>query len=167
MQQYLDAVRNVELTRRIGRVACIAGQSIEAAGPATTIGEICEIALDGASPLLAEVVGIRPGKVILMPYGELLGIGAHCEVVATGRTPQVAVGESLLGRVIDAFGEPIDGGEKPMTTHQRPLHSSPMNPLTRPRIGSVIETGVRAIDSLMPLGSGQRQGRYQCHCIDW
>ncbi len=158
MQQYLDAVRNTELARRTGRVTCIVGQSIEAVGPAATIGEICELFPQDSAPLLAEVVGLRPDKIILMPYGELRGIGSGCPVMATGLIPQVSVGKSLLGRVIDAFGEPIDGGMKPSATHKRALHAKPINPLTRPRIENVIETGVRAIDGLMPLGGGQRMG---------
>lgn len=158
MQHYLDAVRNSELARRTGRVTCIVGQSIEAVGPAATIGEICELFPQDSAPLLAEVVGLRPDKIILMPYGELRGIGSGCPVMATGVIPQVSVGMSLLGRVIDAFGEPIDGGMKPVATHKRALHAKPINPLTRPRIENVIETGVRAIDGLMPLGGGQRMG---------
>lgn len=158
MQQYLDAIRNAELVRRTGRVTCIVGQSIEAVGPAATIGEICELFPQESAPLLAEVVGLRPDKIILMPYGELRGIGSGCQVMATGLIPQVSVGKSLLGRVIDAFGEPIDGGMKPAATHKRALYAKPINPLTRPRIENVIETGVRAIDGLMPLGGGQRMG---------
>ena len=159
MQAYLDAVRNTELVRRTGRVTSISGQSIEAIGPDATIGEICEIfAGHTQSRLLAEVVGVKPGKVILMPYGDLRGIGNGNDVVATGQLPQVEVGDGLLGRVIDAFGEPLDGKEKPKASAIRPLQTAPVNPLTRPRITQLIETGVRAIDTLLPLGRGQRMG---------
>lgn len=158
MQAYLDALQNAELVRRLGKVACVTGQSIESCGPQTTIGEICEVEKKGTTPLLAEVVSIRPGKIVLMPYGDLQGIGGDCRVTATGKTPQLAVGKALLGRVVDAFGEPMDGKGTLHTTDNRPLYSAPMNPLSRPHIGKIVETGVRAIDGLMPIGSGQRMG---------
>jgi flagellum-specific ATP synthase len=158
MQAYLDAVRRAELTRRRGYVTGIAGQSIEAAGPDVTIGEVCEVSIDGGPALLAEAVGMKPGRVVLMPYGELRGIGIGNDVSATGRQAGVAVGSALLGRVIDAFGQPLDGGPVPRTTAMRPLTAEPINPLTRPRIKQLLDTGVRAIDALLPLGRGQRMG---------
>jgi flagellum-specific ATP synthase len=158
MQAYLDAVGRTELTRRRGRVTGIAGQSIEAAGPDVTIGEVCEVSIDGGPALLAEAVGMKPGRVVLMPYGELRGIGIGNDVCATGRQAGVAVGSALLGRVIDAFGQPLDGGPVPRTTGTRNLTAEPINPLTRPRIKQLLDTGVRAIDALLPLGRGQRMG---------
>jgi len=158
MHAYLDALRSTELTRRRGRVTGIAGQSIEAAGPDVTIGEVCEVSVEGGAPLLAEAVGMKPGRVILMPYGELRGIGVGNAVCATGRQAGVAVGDALLGRVIDAFGQPLDGGAAPATFAMRKLSADPINPLTRPRIDQLLETGVRAIDGLLPLGRGQRMG---------
>jgi flagellum-specific ATP synthase len=159
MQQYLDAVRNTEFVRRTGRVTCISGQSIEAIGPDATIGEVCEVIPGyGQSKLSAEVVGVKPGRVVLMPYGELRGVGSGSEVIATGELPRITVGDGMLGRVVGAFGEPLDGGDTPKASHVRPLHAVPLNPLTRPRISDLIETGVRAIDCLLPLGRGQRMG---------
>ncbi|HVK95504.1 MAG TPA: FliI/YscN family ATPase [Noviherbaspirillum sp.] len=161
MQAYLDAVRKTALVRRCGRVTGISGQGIEAIGPDAVIGEICEVVPGhghGQNRLTAEVVGVKPGRVVLMPYGELRGIGSGSEVVATGLFPRMPVGDGLLGRVIDAFGEPLDGGALPTSAQQRPLHATPLNPLTRPRISELIETGVRAIDCLLPLGRGQRMG---------
>ena len=159
MRPYLDAVRHAELVRRTGRVASVSGQSIEALGPDASIGEICEI-IPGQhqQKLLAEVVGVKPGRIVLMPYGELRGIGSGCEVLATGLSPRIPVGDGLLGRVIDAFGEPLDGDIRPKSSASRPLHAEPLNPLTRPRIADLVETGVRAIDCLLPLGRGQRMG---------
>lgn len=159
MQNYLAAVRRAELTRRLGRVLAISGQSIEALGPDAMIGEICEISsLTSEAPLQAEVVGVKPGRVILMPYGEARGISSGSEVLATGQQPRVPVGTALLGRVIDAFGAPLDGGPPPATQSTRSLHAQPLNPLSRPRIGTLLETGVRALDGLLPLGRGQRVG---------
>ncbi|MFZ6646132.1 FliI/YscN family ATPase [Undibacterium sp. TJN25] len=159
MQAYLDAVRNMELTRRTGRVISISGQSIESIGPNATIGEMCEIVPSfGTERVMAEVVGVKPGKVVLMPYGELRGIGSGSEVIATGRAPRTPVGAALLGRVLDAFGDPLDNGPKPVIESYLPLQAAPLNPLSRPRISSLIETGIRAIDCLLPLGRGQRMG---------
>ncbi len=159
MQQYLDAVRNTELVRRVGRVTGIAGHSIEAIGPDVTMGEVCEVVSGNShTKLFAEVVGMKPGRVILMPYGELRGVGSGSTILATGQLPTMAVGDTLLGRVIDAFGEPLDEGVKPKSSSHRTLHAAPLNPLTRPRIKTLIETGVRAIDCMLPLGRGQRMG---------
>jgi flagellum-specific ATP synthase len=159
MQHYLDAIRRTEFVRRIGRVVSISGQSIETIGPDATIGEICEV-IPGANQakLVAEVIGLKPGRVILMPYGELRGVGSGCEVVATGRFAQIGVGDGMLGRVVDAFGAPLDGGAIPKAGISRSLHAMPLNPLSRPRITALLETGIRAIDSLLPLGRGQRMG---------
>jgi flagellum-specific ATP synthase len=159
MRGYLDAVRQAGLGRRSGRVLCIAGQSIEAQGPEATIGEVCEIQLaQPGPPLLAEVVGVKPGRIVLMPYGDTRGVGAGSLVLAGGQAPGVLVGEALLGRVVDAFGQAIDGGAAITGGTLRSLYAAPINPLTRPRIGQLLETGVRAIDTLLPLGRGQRMG---------
>jgi flagellum-specific ATP synthase len=158
MDAYLDVVRTMPLTRRRGRVSGIAGQSIESIGPEVTIGEVCEVRLDGGSTLMAEAVGMKPGRVVLMPYGDLRGIGVGNDIVATGRLAGVAVGDGLLGRVVDAFGAPLDGLPAPRLTASRNLSADPINPLTRPRIKQLLETGVRAIDTLLPLGRGQRMG---------
>ncbi|MES2352190.1 MAG: FliI/YscN family ATPase [Pseudomonadota bacterium] len=159
MQAYLDAVRDTELTRRSGRVLGINGQSIEAVGPDATIGEVCAVQLETGGPdMLAEVVGVKPGRIVLMPYGDTRGIGAGSRIVATGQPPGMPVGSGLLGRVIDAFGAPLDGGPAPAAAGMRSLFAPPINPLTRPRITQLLETGVRAIDTLLPLGRGQRMG---------
>jgi len=159
MQRYLDAVKSADLVRRIGYVRHLAGLSIESTGPDVLVGEICEIRprRSGRS-LRAEVVGLSDGRVMLMPYGEVHGIGVGSEVVATGQMPRIAVGVGLLGRVIDAFGEPLDGGAPIATAEFRPLKAAPLNPLSRPRIVEILETGVRCIDSMLTLGRGQRVG---------
>jgi flagellum-specific ATP synthase len=159
MRSYVDAINHAELARRSGHVVAVAGQGIEAIGPMAAIGEICEVSLAAAEGhMLAEVVGLKPGRVVLMPYGDLRGMGSGSEVVATGKTPRMPVGDALLGRVIDGFGEPLDGMAAPVPDALRGLHAEPLNPLTRPRITQLLETGVRAIDAMLPLGRGQRVG---------
>ena len=158
MRAYLSAAGKAVLTRRLGRVAGIAGQCIEAVGPDVTIGEVCSVRLSNGAHLDAEAVGMKPGRIILMSYSNLRGIAIGDEVMATGRQAGVSVGLSLLGRVIDAFGQPLDGMSAPVRTTSRNLCAEPINPLTRPRITQLLETGVRAIDTMLPLGRGQRMG---------
>jgi len=158
-QHYLDAIRNNDFVRKIGHVRQLTGLSIESFGPDVLVGEICNIRTHRTDRILrAEVVGLRDGRVVLMPYGEVHGIGAGNEVVATGKLPQIAVGPNLLGRVIDAFGEPLDGLPPIHTSETRPLKAAPLNPLSRPRINTILETGVRVIDSMLTIGRGQRVG---------
>lgn len=164
-------LQGVELVRRIGWVRQMQGLAIDAQGPDAAVGELCRIMprtgrpavsggpeAAGVPGVLAEVVGIKPGHVTLMPYGSLHGVSAGDEVVALGRRSDIGVGDGLLGRVIDGFGQPLDGMPPPVTSESRALHGEPLNPMQRPRIGQVLETGVRCIDALLTLGQGQRVG---------
>ena len=162
---YLDALRSASLLRKVGYVEQLTGLAIEARGPDVAIGEICRILPRGKDAtaakqdgVLAEVVGIRPGVVTLMPYGASQGLAAGCEVVAEGARTEIGVGMSLLGRVIDCFGQPLDGADTPETAERWPLKAAPVNPMHRPRIVNILETGVRSIDSLLTIGQGQRVG---------
>lgn len=158
-KRYLSAIRNTDLVRRTGRVSQFFGLVVESIGPDAFLGEVCEIySRSQGAPILAEVVGLKDGKVLLMPYGELRGIGLGSEVIATGRPVQISIGEELLGRVIDAFGQPIDGKPLPSLKTHYQLKGEPLNPLSRTRIEQVLETGVRPIDSLLTMGRGQRVG---------
>lgn len=123
-------------------------------------GELCAIQPTGtgADPVLAEVVGIEGVQVVLMPFGGIEGLAAGNEVVALGSRTEFRVGDALLGRVIDAFGQPLDGLPLPALTETRTLKSPPLNPMQRPRIHAVLETGIRSIDALLTLGRGQRVG---------
>jgi flagellum-specific ATP synthase len=160
---YIDAIRSVPMLREVGQVRKVTGLSIEADGPEVGIGALCRIQKKGAAQrpdagVLAEVVGVKPGSVTLMPYGPVNGLEAGCEVVARGELAHIGVGDALLGRVIDGFGTPLDGGPPPRLSAYRPLRAAPINPMRRPRISRVIETGVRTIDGLLTLGQGQRVG---------
>src|SRR5690242_2026093 len=105
----LEAVRNADWVRRTGRITRFVGLTIESQGPHVRLGEICEIhSRARATPTLAEVVGFSDERVLLMPYEDLLGVGIGSEVVATGESAQVSLGQHLLGRVIDGFGQPLD-----------------------------------------------------------
>jgi flagellum-specific ATP synthase len=159
-----EALHKTELHRRIGWVREMQGLSIDAVGPDAAVGELCRIVVrahrgaGAAAGVLAEVVGLKPGRVTLMPYGSVEGIAVGCEVQALGARSQIGVGPALLGRVIDGFGEPLDGGARPSTQLRRPLKAPPINPMQRPPIRHVLETGIRSIDGLLTLGQGQRVG---------
>ncbi|MEJ1357621.1 MAG: FliI/YscN family ATPase [Candidatus Sedimenticola sp. (ex Thyasira tokunagai)] len=159
LDTYTRVLKSAELIRRIGRVTQFFGLIIESNGPDVYLGERCEIySRSRDSSVLAEVVGIKDGKVLLMPYEQIGGISMGSEVIATGKAVNVRVGEGLLGRVIDALGRPLDEHSIPKSNQSYPLYGDPINPLSRPRIDTVLETGVRSIDSLLTVGFGQRVG---------
>lgn len=159
MRRYLSAIRKTDFVRRTGRVTQFFGLVVESRGPDVFLGELCEIYSRGqGTPIVAEAVGLKEGNVLLMPYGDVRGVSLGSEVIATGRTAHVPVGRSLLGRVIDAFGNPLDGRPLQTPETEYPLYPSPINPLGRARIEDVLETGVKAIDTMLTLGRGQRMG---------
>jgi flagellum-specific ATP synthase len=155
-------LRTADLHRRVGWVRRVQGLAIEAEGPRAQLGELCRIAAPGApvgAPgLLAEVVGLRDDRLTLLGYGSAQGVSAGAEVIALGRRSDVPVGADLVGRVIDGFGVPLDGLPPPVTHDRRPLHASAPNPMQRPRVDTVLETGVRVVDALLTIGRGQRVG---------
>jgi flagellum-specific ATP synthase len=155
----LDSVRRAEWIGRTGRITRFVGLALQSSGPHVRVGEICEISAGARGKRdLAEVVGFSDGHVLLMPYGDLTGIEAGSEVVATGEDASVHVGEHLLGRVIDGFGAPLDGLPLPDSGLRAPLYPPPLNPLDRGTPRDVLETGIRSIDSLLTLARGQRVG---------
>jgi flagellum-specific ATP synthase len=158
MNAYVSAIRDATLVRRLGHVVRLSGLLVESVGPECTVGQVCLLRSGGRS-VKAEVVALREGRVVLMPYGDIAGIGLDAEVVATPTASEIVpVGPELLGRVIDAFGEPLDGRARPATTRAGGLKGIPINPLERSPIHQVLETGVRAIDTMLTLGRGQRVG---------
>ena len=159
MQRCLALVRQADLVQRTGRVSQFFGLVVESQGPDVFVGEVCEIhSRTHPVPVTAEVLGLKDGKVLLMPYEELRGISLGSEVIATGKAASTVVGDELLGRVVDAFGMPLDGRLPAYSSKHYPLQPDPINPLKRVRIREILETGVRAIDGLLTLGRGQRVG---------
>ncbi len=133
--------------------------TIESAGPAVEMGELCHIyPIKHGYPIQAEVVGFRGNFVFLMPLGEMTGIGPGSKVVATGEQLGIKVGQELLGRVLDGMGRPIDGRPKPILSNRYNADNPPPNPLLRDRIVNKLELGVRALDGLVTCGRGQRIG---------
>lgn len=156
--KYLETVCDAETILYTGRVVAVKGLEIESEGPRSMIGEICTIKLNDGTHLLAEVVGLSGTVVRLTPFGDTKGIEVGCEVVGSGKVLQVPVGNNLLGRVIDATGHACDdGGEIVPETYYPAVNSAP-NPMKKNPIIKRITTGVRAIDSLLTVGKGQRIG---------
>ena len=159
LPSYAAAIRSAELVRRLGKVARFSGLVVESSGPDAFVGELCEIqSRPEEPPVSAEVLGLEDGRVLLMPYQQLQGVSLGSPVVATGQAARTIVGEGLLGRVVDAFGAPLDGRPLVGAVSRYPLRPEPINPLERARVREVLETGVRAIDCLLTLGRGQRMG---------
>ena len=160
LQKVQDAVNNCISIKLTGKVTQVIGLVIESKGPVVSVGELCYIHshTEGVPPVPAEVVGFREGYVMLMPVGEMQGIGPGCEVVSAQKTLQVKVGDMLLGRVLDGLGNPMDDLGPILSDVEYPLQAPPPPPLTRPRIHESLYVGVRAIDGLITMGNGQRIG---------
>lgn len=153
----LDAIAVAPMVRRLGEVSSYNGLVIEAQGPEVGVGELCHIERSGAAPILAEVVGFRNGRTQLMPFGEIDGLAPGLQIRTCERSLAVPVGDALLGRVVNAFCEPVDG--QPLHCERRyPLRRAPINPLERAPITAAVNTGIRAIDTLLSVGEGQRIG---------
>src|SRR6201995_1384771 len=153
------AVQDADLSRRIGRVSDLIGLIIEATGIQVEIGEVCMVGEGRERPPVAcEVVGFRGGRTLLMPLGELHGIGPGTVVNPTGAPFRVAVGDRLLGRVIDGLGQPLDESGELADVARRLEFGAPPDALIRPRITEGGGRGVRALDTLVPCGRGQRLG---------
>ncbi|MEH0195668.1 FliI/YscN family ATPase [Caulobacter sp. CCNWLY153] len=157
-----DVLRGARTVERRGRVAQAFGTTVRATGLDVRIGQECEI-VDRASGnvVKAQVVGLDGGAAILTPLSRLEGVAVDAEVVAGPRRSEIGVGEGLLGRVLDAHGEPLDG-LGPITGPLRPfpVYGEAPNPLARPPIAQPFATGVRCVDALLTTGEGQRVGLF-------
>jgi flagellum-specific ATP synthase len=153
-------VRALPAARRLGHVTGVTGLIIESEGPNVGLGDLCQLRSDRDNfSVMAEVVGFRGERVLLMPLGETTGLHAGCEVAACDRPPLPLIGDQLLGRVLDALGKPYDGlGLLP--TARAESNGKPPHPLRRQRIRDPFVTGVRAIDAFIPFGRGQRLGLF-------
>ena len=141
-----------------GEVTRVIGMGIESKGPMANIGDICEVETRGSKEVItAEVVGFRDGHLMLMPLGSLEGIGPGCKVRAYGDKLSIKVDESLLGKVVDWKAQPIDGMQI-YCKDTAPIENDAPNPMSRKRIDTPLELGVRVIDGMLTVGKGQRIG---------
>ncbi len=142
-----------------GRVAQVVGTIIKAVVPGVRIGELCTLRNPYDTwELQAEVVGFLNQAALLTPLGEIQGISSATEVIPSGKVHMVPVGRSLLGRVIDGIGNPIDGGPPLEPETYYPVYADPPNPMTRKIIDRPMPLGLRVMDGLLTCGEGQRMG---------
>ncbi len=158
-RELIPQIRSAETMSRTGKIENIVGMSIEASGGRAAIGDICRIySNESGGQIPAEVVGFKNDHILLMPYANMSGISAGNFVRNTGKRLTLPVGPFLRGRVINALGQPIDGGEPFGRGDTFSIDSGYINPMTRPPIRERMEFGVKAIDSLLTIGKGQRIG---------
>lgn len=154
-----DRIQAAPTVGKVGHVVQAAGLIIESDGPALSLGEVCEIRSPRyGSTLTAEVVGFRNSRLLLMPFGEPQQVYPGSEVVASDQASRVPVGPSLIGRILDGLGRPIDGRGPLDAVEFRGLRADPPNPLRRQRITEPFQTGIKGIDLFTPMGCGQRMG---------
>lgn len=158
MERLLKAVDAAVDVPSIGTVTRLVGLTIEGRGPLCTVGELCRIhPLGGGQPIPAEVVGFHERAVLMMPLGDVAGLGPGSRIESLGRPLAVRVGEDAMGRVLDGLGRPLDGGP-PIRGGLFPLDNHPPQPLRRRRVQEPLSLGVRAVDALLTCGKGQRLG---------
>ena len=155
---YLQRLDRMTSAVSTGTVTELTGLVVESQGPAAAIGDFCEIQTVAGRSIRTQVIGFRNGKVLSMPLEETDGLQLGDMVVGRGDEAKVPVGNGLLGRILDGFGQPIDGGPPIEPEAFYDLYAAPPGPLARAHIVDQLETGVRAIDGMLPCGKGQRMG---------
>jgi flagellum-specific ATP synthase len=158
LSRYFARLQRGQPWRWCGQVVESVGQTIESSGPLATVGECCEIVDRSGRPHLAEVIGFRGSNVLSMPLESNEGIRFGDTVSALGVSPTIGASPALMGRVLNAFGDPIDGERAPETSLSLPLDGGVRSPLDRVPIRVPLGTGIRAIDALLTVGRGQRVG---------
>ncbi|MBI59759.1 flagellar protein export ATPase FliI, partial [bacterium] len=158
IERYKSVINKTNILKVIGKVIQIVGLVVEAEVQGVSIGELCKISVTKEAHILAEVVGFKEGRVLLMPLGSTAGIRPGGLIYATGRPISVKVGDALLGRVLNGLGEPMDQKGDIDFEDIYGIDNDPPDPVLRPRISKVFSTGVKAIDGILTLGMGQRIG---------
>jgi flagellum-specific ATP synthase len=160
LSTYLAAAEAADPIPLTGQVVRSVGLLVESRGPRAQIGELCELQQASGRRLVLEVVGFRDGFLQTVPLGTTAGIRPGDTIVARGGSARIMVGPELLGRVLDGLGQPLDSLGPVRTGMTAPLYPPPMNPMARDAIVTPMGTGVRAIDSLLTCGRGQRLGLF-------
>ena len=157
-QDTIKRVRQAETIGHTGKIENIVGMSIEASGGRAAVGDICRIySGESGGQIPAEVVGFKNDRMLLMPYAEMTGISSGNFVRNTGRQLQLKVGPFLKGRIINALGQPIDGKGPIETTKFRRTERVAHGVIERKSVDTPLQTGIKAIDAMIPIGRGQRE----------
>jgi FliI/YscN family ATPase len=158
MRAYEDQIQRILPLGLTGSVSRIVGLTASVADFPAPLGAQCAIDRENGDAIPAEVIGFREDETLLFPYGDLAGVRRGNRVRLVQSSPGIRVGEQLLGRVLDGRGRFLDDGPVSPLPHRVPLAAEPVSPLRRPRIATPLATGIRAIDSLLTCGKGQRLG---------
>lgn len=158
LSKYLDTVASIDPMCWYGEVVEMVGLLIESRGPAVAVGDFCQIQTRSGRSIRTQVVGFRDGLVLSMPLEEIDGIQLGDKIIARKQQALLGVGRGLLGRVLDGFGRPLDGGPAIPFESFYNLYQTPASPMDRENITQRVVTGVRAIDAFLPCGRGQRIG---------
>lgn len=147
--------------RKLGKVTKVVGLTVESVGPDAALSDLCLISTaDNSSKIMAEVVGFRDKRLILMPFYDMTGVGVGCIVENTGKPLSVSVGDDLLGHSVDGIGRPTDlrKDESLDLPYEYSVESAPPDPMSRAIIKDPLTLGVKAVDGLITVGKGQRIG---------
>ena len=155
---YLDTLERIPACRWTGQVTEVVGLLVESSGPAVGLGDFCEVRTSTGRSVHTQVVGFREGKVLAIPLEETDGLHLGDQVIARSEAARVPVANALLGRILDGFGRPMDGGPAIEPEAFYDLYRPPPGPLERDHIRELLVTGIRVIDGLLPCGKGQRIG---------
>jgi flagellum-specific ATP synthase len=159
LKKYHTCLESTRPIRTTGRVTDVVGLVVEAHGPVSCLGTVCDIySKQNNRKITVEVAGFKNNNVLLMPLEEILGIGPGCRVVARQQKAVVPVGPSMLGRVIDGLGNPIDEKGSILCEGEYPIYAASINPIKRKRIYQPLDLGIRVINGLLTVGCGQRVG---------
>ena len=157
--KYLDIINNTKTIKQIGKITEIIGLTIESDGPKSSIGDLCYIYNDyNDKPTMAEVVGFKKDKILLMPLASPDGIQPGAMVVNTGEAMKIGVGNQLIGRVLNGLGQPIDTLGEIRFSEYRSTRAEAINPLKRKRIRESLSLGIKSVDGFATVGKGQRMG---------
>lgn len=155
---YREKLQRIETCRWTGAVSELVGLLVESKGPAAAVGDFCEIQLRDGRIVRTQVIGFRDGRVLSMPLQETDGLHLGDPITARQEDARMEAGPALLGRVIDGFGKPLDDLGPLGAGEPYELYAPAPGPLDREPIGEALSTGIRAIDSLLTCGKGQRIG---------
>lgn len=156
LEKYRQVLLN-DYTKHLGKVVKVVGLTIESIGPKAKLNDLCYITSQYGQKVMAEVVGFRDDRVLLMPYGNVEGVGPGSFVENTNAPLQINVGMDLLGKSLDGLGNPLDGSEY-HSSIKYPVEQDPPEPMSRRMITEVLPLGVKAVDGMITLGKGQRIG---------
>jgi len=159
LSRYIDSFNSVRLSKDIGKITRVTGFLLEGYLPGAWLGSVCKIfPSSGTDPFLAEVVGFKDRSVLLMPLGDISGVGLGAEILLHRQKATLGVGEALLGRILNGLGEPIDGNGPLESEENVSIYGAVENPLNREPIKEPMDLGIRALNSLLTVGKGQRVG---------